>query len=173
MSTGQTLLTIGALALLTLLALNAHRAIYFANASQMETRILVVATGEAENILQGIEKKWFDQLIANKVAENNGSIKEATKGIVPGDFTSPSGLGPDSGEYYPHFNDIDDYHGWSTTISNALLIEPLEVSVTVVYVDPDQPTQTSLVQTTAKRVDITVNAINMHHPLIISRVIYY
>jgi len=173
MSTAQTLLTIGALVLLTLLSLNAHRAIYFTNVSQLETRILVVATCEAENILQEIEKKWFDQVIAEKVAENEGSIRKATIGVKPGDLTSPSGLGPDTGEYYPNFNDIDDFHNWSTTISNALLADPLEVSVIVVYVDPNQPMQTSLVQTTAKRVEITVDAVSMHHPLMISRVIYY
>ncbi len=80
------------------------------------------------------------------------------------DLTS---CGPGSGEAYPNFNDLDDFHGsvflspkigtTPTTSPRCLWgTEGYRVSISVQYVNQNNPSQISYVPTFAKRVRVQV-----------------
>jgi hypothetical protein len=89
-----------------------------------------------------------------------------TKRIVyPSDLTS---CGSGSGEYYPYFNDMDDFQGktftspaaGSTPITTPSCLwgtEGFTIRCSVYYVDPNNPNQKAYTYTYAKRVDLHIS----------------
>ncbi len=150
----QTILTIGALALLSVFAIAVNRSIILHQTATLESRVTITAVSEANNMLKEVGLKSFDQ--ATVPPPKNGK-KVQRKGPPPGkgpaDFTPPGLLKKEAGEEYPFFNDIDDYNGFSESKPN-LTFGSIVRKVKVVYVDPQNPDQESGVATTAKRVEI-------------------
>lgn len=150
----QTILTIGALALLSVFAISVNRSILTYQTATLESRATIIAVAEAKNLLEEIGSKSFDQAT---VPPPQGSKKNQRKGPPPGkgpaDFTPPGLLKKEAGEEYPFFNDIDDYNGFSENKAN-MTFGGIAMNVAVVYVDPARPGDVAAAATTAKRVDI-------------------
>lgn len=170
----QMLLTIGALALLSVLALSVNRAIVSHQSNALQTQAMLAAFAEAENILEEIGTKSFDQAVAPKTGPRKGgtSRKGPPPGKGPKDFTPPGLLKKETGEEYPRLNDIDDFNGlkkkgWNPVFGNV------DVAVEVRYVAPSETGQISSISTTAKRVDVQVYTQGMEDTLRVRRVFYY
>jgi hypothetical protein len=89
-------------------------------------------------------------------------------------LTDLSTLGPAFGEYYPNFNDVDDFNGsvfrspigtgytgtvnLATTPRSLWNTEGYTVRCTVDYVDPENPTVVKTSKTWAKRVTVAVSS---------------
>jgi hypothetical protein len=155
MNTGQMLQTIGALGLLSLLILNANRAVLGNTRTVYTGQYAETALLIAQSYILDASMKYFDE-----VAINAAAIKDSTK------FSSP--LGPDAGESgLSSFDDFDDYNGYSgiersptrptadttayrvyctveyvlsgdpsTVTSSKQFFKRITVSVTVPYADP-------------------------------------
>lgn len=113
MNTGQTLITIGALFLLSMVILNVNNGFLNTGASIMETKFDVMAVSLATSIIEEANSKAFDN------ATDTTSITTTTP------LKNYNQLGPESGEVYPNYNDFDDYNGYSRLVVADTTLTPL------------------------------------------------
>lgn len=179
MSGSQSLLAIGALTLLSTLTLTINRAIVSSFSTMLETQTMIAAIAEAENLLQTMQSKPFDQVLATQPPDSGlpgprGKRKSLPPGIAkkPSDFTPPGLLGREAGERYPFFNDLDDYNGLTLSTWNPLFKDSLTLRVNVEYVDTKAPGRPATVQTNAKRISLRVFTEGMTDTLRLQRVVY-
>jgi hypothetical protein len=104
MTTGQTLITIAALALLSLAVLNINRSLSSHDISLAQNRYRLEALSIATSYIQQATQYYFDEAVADS---NN------TEKTNPDTFTDPSRLGlepSDSTIFGIEINDFDDYN---------------------------------------------------------------
>ena len=152
MSTGQMALVIGALMLFGIVKSNFQSAVIHNTDIIGSNREMQNAITISRGIFDEIQRRAYDVACVNK------------KVVRLSDLSS---IGPASGEYYPAFNDVDDFNG-SVFISPApganlnatpralRSTEGFTVRVRVDYVDPNNPETVTVSRTWAKRVTITV-----------------
>ncbi|HXG37293.1 MAG TPA: hypothetical protein VNL36_00840 [Bacteroidota bacterium] len=180
MSGSQSLLAIGALTLLSTLTLTINRAIVSSFSTMLETQTMIAAVAEAENLLQTMQSKPFDQALATPPPSSGppsgppGKSKRLPPGIAkkPSDFTPPGLLGREAGERYPFFNDLDDYNGLTLSAWNPMYRDSLTLRVSVEYVDPKAPNQQASIQTNAKRIRLRVFMEGMTDTLKLQQIVY-
>ena len=161
MGTGQQLLSIGALILLSLLILNINKSTNNRLTEMYSNSATIAATGIAESMIDEIQSKAFDENTVYKAVDKTT------------DLTSPNSLGPETGETNVHqFNDVDDYNNYTTkdTITNFGVFG---VRVKVYYVVNMDPSVKSSISTFAKKVDVYVNNSSLTDTLEISNVVAY
>lgn len=151
----QTLLSLAALMFFSLTAMRFNAAVLNNSSLEMEHKVILTAISLADDMLEEIKVRAFDQ----------NTVQLPT--TSPMNLTTPTNLGPETGEIYPNFNDIDDYHGYSRLIS-APHAEDYYVSVNVVYIDGDDPTKVSNIQTFYKRATISVSSPYMRNEIQLS-----
>jgi hypothetical protein len=146
MHTGQMLQTIGALGLLSLLILNANRAVLGNTRTVYTGQYASTAISIAQSYILDATTKNFDEASIGSAA-----IKDPTK------FSAH--LGPDGTESgISSFDDIDDYNGYIelvTTPTDALTT--YQVNCTVEYVSAADPSTVSSPQTFFKRITVSVS----------------
>lgn len=152
MSSGHTMLAVGAMLLLsiTILGINGK----FLNTSSVlyNTKFGVLAVSLGTSIIEEANGKAFD------LAGSDDAISDLSL------LTSPSGLGPASGEYYPNFNDFDDYNGLHKVDSvkiNSKTFAVFTIDCSVKYVSENDPSVVSGVRTWHKRIDVSVTSESM------------
>jgi len=161
MGTGQQLITIAALALVTLLILNVHQSTNQRLVEMYSNEAVIAGTGFAESMIDEIETKAFDQKTVSKVVTSVG-------GLTPANL-----LGPDPGEKTSsQFNDVDDYNNYVTTDSLSRMGK-FTIRVTVHYVVNFDPSVISNYPTFAKRINVFVTNNNFLDTLKISTVVAY
>lgn len=140
----QQYLSIGALVLLSIIALAFYRAstnqttISYANESMLE------ATAIGQSILEEIKAKAFDEMTVSAPCTTVAAL------------TAPSSLGPDTSETAnTFFDDIDDYNNYTRTVISPRL-GIYFAAVQVRYVDPNTPESASGISTFAKQVSVFV-----------------
>jgi hypothetical protein len=109
-----------------------------------QNEAIMGATAIAQSTLREVAAKKFDQ-------------KSIGKKITTVDSLSAVGsLGPESGEAYPAFNDVDDYDGYIRTVSTDRLGD-YTVAVNVHYTRKDSLGALSGVRSFMKSIDVTVS----------------
>ena len=107
MNTGQSLLSIGALFLLSLTILRVNNSILTTDSVMMDSKFGILATSIATSLIEKASKKAFD---ANTFENGVSNLNE---------LTEASALGPGSGESAPDAcNDFDDFDGYTDQITN-------------------------------------------------------
>ncbi len=157
MSNIQTILTIGAMLLLAIVSLNFNSTVLDTSTSDMENQMYLTAFSISDNIIEEIKQKSFDQTTVEFPTTN------------PASLTPPANLGPDSGEIYPYFNDVDDYNGFKDTVTKPYF-ETYYVSCSVVYVDSSDPDVVSSTQTFFKKATVTVSSPFLKHSVSLSSI---
>jgi len=159
MNTGQMLLTLGALVLLSTLTLNINGTLLSSVSTTLEMESILNAVSVAQSMLDEAMAKSFDEkTVNNRIYTYSG-------------MTSPSLLGRESGESIAGFDstylsrtlfdDVDDYHNYRRRVFNERL-GWFEATATVTYVQETAPDNNSSTQTFAKR--ITVRVTNDYMP---------
>ena len=145
MQTGQMLQTIGALGLLTLLILNANRAVLGNTRTVYTGQFAESALLIAQSYILDATTKDFDEKSLGGVA-----IKDPSK------FSSL--LGPDGTESgISSFDDVDDYHGYCDSVMTPTDSQTkYAVNCTVEYVSSTDPSVVSSPSTFFKRVTVSV-----------------
>jgi hypothetical protein len=138
---GNTLFTIGGLVLLSTITLSL-------NTSILQNHVVLL---QSEQILEGIAlaEKYIEEAEACRFDEDGSAT-------IPSSFTYASSLGPDGNEVYPHFDDIDDFDRFSTTIVSGTI--PYQVDIDVDYVNEYSPDQPTTSQTYFKRMQVSVSS---------------
>jgi hypothetical protein len=128
MNTGQTLLTIGALILLTLTIFNVNRSLTENEDVMNSARFGLEAVSLATSIIEEASQLPFDEV------SWDSTVLSKTRN----DLTLHSNLGPDVNETsYALFDDFDDFDGYvrnDTTLQNIY-----KTSCEVVYIHPLAP----------------------------------
>jgi hypothetical protein len=170
MGTGQSILTVFAMLLLSTLMLRVNSTLLNSGNVVTNSKLGLTAIALAQSRLEEIKSKAFDQ--------NTVSAKvSATTGL-----TSASQLGPETGEVYPNFNDVDDFNGF--TYTDTVQINPdLAKSATncyyfkevdsVVYVSSTSPDVTSSSQTWNKKITVKITIPQMTDTIKVSTVFSY
>ena len=153
----QMMLVIGALMILSITTLNLNRAQFLSETDLSESEYTMTATSVGQTLLNEIGTKAFDQATA----------LSDTAGLAS--FAAPGALGPNAGEVYPLFNDVDDYNRFSTSVMSARAGE-FTIACAVVYVNIATPNTVSTIRTRTKRVTLTVTSPLMSDPV---NLVYY
>lgn len=148
MNSGHSMMAVGAMLLLsvTILGLNGK----FLNTSNVlyNTKFGVLAVSLGTSIIEEANGKAFD------LAVSGDAITQLSQ------LTSPTGLGPASGEVYPNFNDFDDFNNFTKTVTN-MPSAVFTLRCKVYYVSESDPSVISSVRTWHKRIDVFVTSPSM------------
>ncbi len=153
----QTILTIGGMMLLALISLQFNSSVLQSSTADLNNKVYLTAFSIVDNLIEEIKGKSFDQTTVNLTTTN------------PASLTPVANLGPDSGEVYPNFNDVDDYNGFKDTTA-APYFETYYVSCSVQYVDSSDQDIVSNVPTFYKKVNVTVTSPYLSGPISISAI---
>ncbi len=143
MSSGQMMLALGAIVMLSTLALTLNSIVLDGNKTMMESELYISGTSVGQSFLEHAAVLAFDASVGTHDAST-----------FPDTFTSPGGLGPKAGETYPNFNDVDDFNGYSTTVHTTRA--DFDVSITVQYCDESGNVSAS--RTFFKKMEVTVSS---------------
>lgn len=142
----QSLLTIGALILFALISVTFNSSFLENSTAEIENKVYLTSFSLADDLIEEIKQKAFDQSTATQL-----------KIVALTSLTLPDNFGPDGGEVWPNFNDIDDFHNYSKSISLPH-VENYNVHCDVSYFDPANPSVPSSERTFFKKVNITVSS---------------
>ena len=157
MSTNQSLFSIGALLLFSLISMRFNSTLLENSTVETENKVYLTAFSLADDLIEEIKQKAFDA----------ATVKFPTTN--PEDLTPAEKLGHSSSEVYPNYNDIDDFNGYIRPVS-APHAENYSVICEVCYVDADNPDQKVMTQTFYKRVRVTITSPYMRSPIVLSMI---
>jgi hypothetical protein len=167
MNSGQTLLVIGAFVVLSTLTLNVNASLVLTSSTGLEMEATLDAISIAQTLLDEILTKEFDR-----------ATTDGKRIYGPSELTIPSDLGTDGAgekivglagidtssravfESQSKFDDVDDYVGYKRQVWNPQL-GWFEASVSVSYVDEDDPDVEVSSRTFCKRITIQVSHPNL------------
>jgi len=161
MGTGQTLLTIAAMMMLSRMVLAVNNDNAQSGSSIEMAAYRITGTSLGLSVIEEATGLAFDE-------------KSDTVGIsTVTNFTAPSKLGPDAGEVYPHYDDFDDFNGLHKVDSvsgSAVFV----TNVTVQYVSISSNVITpSATQTYSKQMIVKVSSPFMTDTLTFTTIMSY
>jgi hypothetical protein len=154
MNSVQSMLTMGALVLLSLSSLRFNTSVLENSTAQIENKVCLTAFSLADDMIETIKQRSFDE-----------ATTEFPTGLA--NLTPADKLGPESGETYQTFNDIDDYNLYHKTVS-APHAENYGVLCQVCYVDGDNPDNEISTQSYYKKVTVIVSSPYMKNDISLS-----
>jgi hypothetical protein len=150
MNTGQTMLTIAALAMLSVLTMNYYRSIGYTGRTLSKTNAAFTATTVATSFLERVESCDFDAISDTITTPFTDSTR----------FTKPDHLGKDGTEnvaHYEDYDDIDDFDRDTIVYTPGWMNERYTAYFRVYYVNSwngDVETPITNRPTFLKRVDV-------------------
>lgn len=160
MNTGQMMLTLGALLLLSLLTLRVNSSQLTTQDTMQNSKFGILAVSVASSIIEEASEKAFDEKTDSNFVSSLNQL------------TPVAGLGPGNGETQDMFNDFDDYNGYTDTITN-MPSAIFNVSCIVNYVDPDLQGFTSNSRTWHKQLIVQVSSPSMADTIQMTKIFSY
>jgi hypothetical protein len=151
MNTGQTLLTIGALMLLSISVMSTNRNSLQHGAIINQTEISLYAISLAQAKIEEASGKAFDTYSSSDTMDMGAAITSLSQ--------LSTTLGPEAGETYPNFDDFDDYNYFSGNNPykfNVPGVDSFRIQTTVFYVDTANPAVAVGTRTWHKRMIVKV-----------------
>lgn len=154
MNSVQSMLSIGALVLLSLSSFRFNSSVLENSTAQIENKVSLTAFSLADDMIETIKQRSFDE-----------ATIEFPTGLA--NLTAPDHLSAESGETYSTFDDIDDYNNYSKTIS-APHAENYHLWCKVSYVDGNNPDNEITTRSYYKKVTVYVSSPYMRDDINIS-----
>ncbi len=151
MNTGQTMLTLAALTVLSILTLNFFGSIAQTGRALSQSNAGFFATSLATSYIERAQNTAFDAA--------TDSIPEDSVLAVPDCLTAPAALGrenPAMEDSIQNFNDFDDFNGFKDTTNPGGMLGTFVASFEVYYVNPLDIDQKTNYRTFVKKMDIKV-----------------
>ena len=148
MNTGQLLISMAAMMLLSLVIVNVNRNSLTNTNNMDETKYKILATSLANTIIEEAFSKAFDEQTANGLLVNSESQLSLN-------------LGKDSGELNrKDFDDYDDYNNYSenTKSDSTIISADFTFNCKVFYVDPFVSLDSVSNRTYHKRIEVCVTS---------------
>lgn len=152
-------MSIGAMMLLSILVLRVNNTFQNTSSVLLNSKLGLLATSIATSQIEEISRLAFDE---NTVSNSVSSLSS---------LTAPGALGPETGEVYPNYDDIDDFNGFTRTDSSMTAI--FNISCSVLYVSPTSPDVISSTPTWDKKITIYVSSPSMRDTIKMSTVYSY
>lgn len=139
MNTGQTLLTIGALVLLSMTVLLTNRSTLQYGTIINQTEVDIYSVSLAQSIIEEAAGKAFDRFSASDTAGNGNVITALSQ------LTDWNHLGTEGDDNYTGgsgFDDFDDYNAWNATPYNWYMPgapDTFRIKAEVFYIDTANP----------------------------------
>jgi len=156
MNTGQMMITLAALMLLTLVILRVNNGFLSTSTVLMETKFDLLSVSIATSIIEDATGKAFDE------NSDSGTVTE---------LKDLSDLGTD-GEVWPDFDDFDDYKGL-VYIDSTMPSAKFRIACDVVYIDPAFPDSFSNNNTWHKKLTVEVSTPSSHDTIRMSTIFSY
>ena len=150
MNTGQMMITMAAMMLLSTVILNVNKNALNSTKGMAESKYQILAVSLGTALIEEAFSKAFDANTADgQIADNLSDLS--------------SSLGPGSGEYTKSdFNDFDDFNGYvdSTSSDPTLISADFVISSNVYYVDPNlsQSLDPVSYRTWHKKIDVFITS---------------
>jgi len=160
MNTGQMMLTIGALLLLSTLMLRVNTTNLTTDSIRAEAQYGVLATSIITSVMEEAKSLAYDS------ATDSNSVTSLNQ------LTAPSSLGPESGETFDTFNDFDDFDGY-TRVDSSMPSAIFNIGCEVDYVSTSNLLGKSFLPTWHKRITVTVSSDFMEDTLTQSSIYSY
>lgn len=167
MNTGQMLLSMGAMMLLSFLVLRFNSIQLTSAQASYNAKFGIVATSLATSMLEEAKDKVFDEVVL-----------DTTKQITSASELSAT-LGAEGTEAYPNFDDFDDYnnllHVDSLSLKNPQTGAPTKFTITakVEYVTETNPDVKASGKTYHKKMTVTVTSSAMIDKVELSTIFSY
>ena len=161
------LMVLGALMLLSLVALTVNSMLVNKTSTMLETEADLNAVSLAQSMLDEILATSYDAVTATGTKVYDSTAFTATGGLGPSASEAnnvPLPEPPDTLVPYrslKYYNDVDDYNGYKR-VAYASSMGPFSIIDTVYYVSESNPDQKSTAQTFYKKVVVTVRHRNMY-----------
>ncbi len=152
-------MSIGAMMLLSILVLRVNNTFQNTSSVLLNSKLGLLATSIATSQIEEISRLAFDE---STVSNSVGSVSS---------LTAPGLLGPEAGEVYPNFDDIDDFNGYTKTDSSMTAI--FNIACSVQYVSSASPDIVSSTPTWNKKITIYVSSPSMRDTIKMSTVYSY
>jgi len=165
MNTGQTILSIGAMMLLSILILNISSTQLTTQDSMQNAKFGILATSLGSSILELATQKAFDEASTADVVTSTNQLTTAKY----------FGAGSDPGEYKDSmdtWDDYDDFNGYTnidSTMPSALFVIKCKVD----YVDPAVSGFVSSSRTWHKMMTVTITSPSMQDSVVLRKVFSY
>ena len=143
MNTGQTMMTMGAMMLLSAIVLRVNTSNLNNESVRDKAQYGVLATSIATSIIEEAQSKSFD----HNTDTNSVSLLNQLSTV----------LGPDDGEIEETFNDFDDYDGFikrDSTMPSAIF----DIACEVVYVNANDIEGSTTNRTWHKKIKVTITS---------------
>lgn len=160
MNTGQTMLTIAAMFLLSVLILRSNRIFMTTNSVMLDTKFAVLGTSIATSIIEEANNKAFDQSTDTSSVYNLNEL------------TNSGSLGPEVDEVYEVFNDIDDYNGY-TGVDSSMPSAKFNIDCSVFYVTSSNLNDINASKTWNKKITVTISSESMTDTIRMSSIFSY
>lgn len=129
--------------------------------NEAEAEYQIMAINLLDKFIDQVALKSFDEAAVNGIP--NG---------IPGSFTSPFKLGPEAGEIYPNFDDVDDYHNLSFTDTTSTGMD-YTIKVDLGYVTIDDIENFLSTQSNMKRMNVSITSTLILNEVHMSRIFSY
>ncbi len=143
MNTGQTMMTMGAMMLLSAIVLRVNTSNLNNETVRDKAQYGVLATSISTSIIEDAQSKAFD----HNTDTNSVSLLTGLSAV----------LGPEAGETPATFNDFDDYNGYTnrdSTMPSAIF----DIACEVVYVNPNDIEGYTSNRTWHKKINVTISS---------------
>ena len=158
MNTGQMLLTVGALILLSSMILRFNRSVLTSDEVMYNSKFNVLASSLCVSVIEEARGKAFDQNTDSAAVSKTDQLSNT--------------MGPDFGEKYEDFNDFDDFNGYiriDSTMPSAIFY----VTSKVTYIEHTSPIKATTNRTWHKMISVTVMSSSMKDPVKMSSTYSY
>ena len=163
MNTGQMLLTLGALVLLSTLTLRVNTSQLTTQETMQNTKFGVLAISLATSIMEEASEKAFDESTVDDWVDNINLLTSKNK------FGADTGENPDSSNTFDDFDDFDGYSIVDSTMPSAVF----NISCIVDYVDPDDADFLTITSTWHKQLTIKVTSPSMADSIEMTKIFSY
>ncbi|HRI47053.1 MAG: hypothetical protein KF721_03885 [Ignavibacteriaceae bacterium] len=160
MNTGQSMLTLGAIMLLSFLTLRINSNLLIAQTSLHNAKFGLLATSLAASMMERGSRLAFDE----------ASVDDAITTLTQ--LTPPNSLGPESGETLNTFDDLDDFNNYDVTDS-SMPSAIFRVRCKVFYINPSAPSTPVNSKTYHKNFTVSVTSASMEDSISFSSVLSY
>jgi len=161
MNTGQTMITLLAMMMLTLLSVRINSSILQTQISMQNSKFGLASISLATSVIENANKLSFDEVTLENAIVNTSPL------------TAINTLGKDAGENTPsQFDDFDDYNNYEydeRTLASAYY----HISCRVCYVNPTTPNVAATSQTFHKKLTVSVSSVSMQDTVRINTIFSY
>lgn len=155
MNTGQAMMVIAAMMLLSTFALTVNNTLALSSSTGLEMEASLDALSYGHSLVDEILQREFDEATIGTRIFNTADLS-TTMGRETGEpFTLPDSSGSDVFHSRTRYDDVDDYNDYRRIVRNPRL-DDFTLTVQVQYVSEDSPFGVSGSKTFCKKVQVTV-----------------